>query len=151
MEAREQMFGMCNIICIRGQRGGCACSFILGLLLLFTNKGATPSLRLSQGMRNRGSKCLCDPKTLAAYIEAKLLCYPGYGLDLFLLSIDEGITGYRDDSLETVKRNEATYGIPLLCILCAVCSLCGVHGAWHPWFVHTWVTGVSVAYQLTPA
>jgi cytoplasmic tRNA 2-thiolation protein 1 len=23
-----------------------------------------------------------------------------YGLDLFLLSIDEGITGYRDDSLE---------------------------------------------------
>ena len=31
----------------------------------------------------------------------------GYGLDLFLLSIDEGISGYRDDSLETVKRNEA--------------------------------------------
>lgn len=30
-----------------------------------------------------------------------------YGLDLFLLSVDEGITGYRDDSLETVKRNEA--------------------------------------------
>lgn len=29
-----------------------------------------------------------------------------YGLDLFLLSVDEGITGYRDDSLETVKRNE---------------------------------------------
>lgn len=26
-----------------------------------------------------------------------------YGLDLFLLSIDEGITGYRDDSLETVR------------------------------------------------
>ncbi|KAF8063072.1 NCS6 [Scenedesmus sp. PABB004] len=36
-----------------------------------------------------------------------------YGLDLFLLSIDEGITGYRDDSLDTVRRNEATYGIPL--------------------------------------
>jgi tRNA(Ile)-lysidine synthase TilS/MesJ len=32
---------------------------------------------------------------------------------LFLLSIDEGISGYRDDSLETVKRNEQTYGIPL--------------------------------------
>lgn len=28
-----------------------------------------------------------------------------YGLDLFLLSIDEGIKGYRDDSLETVKQN----------------------------------------------
>lgn len=26
-----------------------------------------------------------------------------YGLDLFLLSIDEGIAGYRDDSLETVS------------------------------------------------
>lgn len=36
-----------------------------------------------------------------------------YGLDLFLLSIDEGISGYRDDSLETVKRNEQQYGIPL--------------------------------------
>jgi cytoplasmic tRNA 2-thiolation protein 1 len=29
------------------------------------------------------------------------------------LSIDEGITGYRDDSLETVKRNEVQYGLPL--------------------------------------
>ncbi len=36
-----------------------------------------------------------------------------YGLDLILLSIDEGIVGYRDDSLETVKRNEQQYGIPL--------------------------------------
>ena len=30
-----------------------------------------------------------------------------------LLSIDEGITGYRDDSLETVKRNRDQYGLPL--------------------------------------
>jgi cytoplasmic tRNA 2-thiolation protein 1 len=36
-----------------------------------------------------------------------------YGLELFLLSIDEGITGYRDDSLETVKRNQVQYDIPL--------------------------------------
>jgi len=36
-----------------------------------------------------------------------------YGLDLFLLSVDEGITGYRDDSLETVKRNQDQYHIPL--------------------------------------
>jgi len=36
-----------------------------------------------------------------------------YGLDLFLLSVDEGITGYRDDSLETVKKNRETYEIPL--------------------------------------
>nr|XP_002125738.1 cytoplasmic tRNA 2-thiolation protein 1 [Ciona intestinalis] len=36
-----------------------------------------------------------------------------YGLDLRLLSIDEGITGYRDDSLETVKRNQQEYDLPL--------------------------------------
>ncbi|KAF2277140.1 adenine nucleotide alpha hydrolases-like protein [Westerdykella ornata] len=36
-----------------------------------------------------------------------------YGLDLVLLSIDEGIRGYRDDSLETVKRNAVQYGMPL--------------------------------------
>lgn len=37
-----------------------------------------------------------------------------YGLDLFLLSIDEGIKGYRDHSLDTVRENEKTYGIPLV-------------------------------------
>jgi cytoplasmic tRNA 2-thiolation protein 1 len=36
-----------------------------------------------------------------------------YGLDLVLLSIDEGIKGYRDDSLETVKRNSSQYDLPL--------------------------------------
>ncbi|XP_035696464.1 cytoplasmic tRNA 2-thiolation protein 1-like [Branchiostoma floridae] len=36
-----------------------------------------------------------------------------YGLTLFLLSVDEGITGYRDDSLETVKRNQQQYELPL--------------------------------------
>ncbi len=53
-----------------------------------------------------------------------------YGLQLYLLSIDEGITGYRDDSLEvrrqlfsscdgdsfqrqTVKRNQEQYSMPL--------------------------------------
>lgn len=36
-----------------------------------------------------------------------------YGLDLCLLSIDEGIKGYRDDSLETVKRNALQYDMPL--------------------------------------
>jgi cytoplasmic tRNA 2-thiolation protein 1 len=37
----------------------------------------------------------------------------GYGLELVLLSIDEGIKGYRDDSLETVKRNAMQYDMPL--------------------------------------
>lgn len=27
--------------------------------------------------------------------------------------MDEGISGYRDDSLKTVKRNEQQYGVPL--------------------------------------
>lgn len=36
-----------------------------------------------------------------------------YGLNLVLLSIDEGIKGYRDDSLVTVKRNAVQYDMPL--------------------------------------
>jgi cytoplasmic tRNA 2-thiolation protein 1 len=34
-------------------------------------------------------------------------------MTLWLLSVDEGIAGYRDDSLDTVKRNETQYGVPL--------------------------------------
>ena len=34
-------------------------------------------------------------------------------LDMHLLSIDEGITGYRDDSLRTVQSNALTYNLPL--------------------------------------
>jgi cytoplasmic tRNA 2-thiolation protein 1 len=51
--------------------------------------------------------------TVLAHVLTELNRRHNYGLDLFLLSIDEGITGYRDDSLETVKRNEIQYGIPL--------------------------------------
>uniref|UniRef100_A0ACD5Z5L2 Uncharacterized protein n=1 Tax=Avena sativa TaxID=4498 RepID=A0ACD5Z5L2_AVESA len=51
--------------------------------------------------------------TVLAYVLSELNKRHNYGLDLFLLSIDEGITGYRDDSLETVKRNELQYGLPL--------------------------------------
>ncbi|TKA34034.1 Cytoplasmic tRNA 2-thiolation protein 1 [Salinomyces thailandicus] len=36
-----------------------------------------------------------------------------WNLDLVLLSVDEGITGYRDHSLEAVKRHSAQYGLPL--------------------------------------
>jgi cytoplasmic tRNA 2-thiolation protein 1 len=43
----------------------------------------------------------------------KLNLEHNYGLDMFLLSIDEGITGYRDDSLESVKRNEIEFNLPL--------------------------------------
>lgn len=38
--------------------------------------------------------------TVLAHIMTLLNRRHDYGLDLFLLSIDEGITGYRDDSLE---------------------------------------------------
>ncbi|WAR12886.1 CTU1-like protein [Mya arenaria] len=37
----------------------------------------------------------------------------GGKVNLVLLSVDEGITGYRDDSLETVKRNQVQYDLPL--------------------------------------
>lgn len=37
-----------------------------------------------------------------------------YGLDLFLLSIDEGITGYRDDSLEVIPSHIALASVSSL-------------------------------------
>jgi len=76
--------------------------------------------------------------TVLAYVLKTLNERHKYGLDLFLLSIDEGITGnikknyiyvyiklsydifyemycigYRDDSLKTVTQNRDDYGIPL--------------------------------------
>jgi hypothetical protein len=41
--------------------------------------------------------------TVLAYVMKILNDRYNYGLDLYLLSIDEGITGYRDDSLEVIK------------------------------------------------
>lgn len=52
--------------------------------------------------------------TVLAHLMKVLNERHSYGLDLFLLSIDEGITGYRDDSLETVKRNGEQYALPLM-------------------------------------
>lgn len=51
--------------------------------------------------------------TVLAYILKILNVRYNYGLKLVLLSIDEGITGYRDDSLETVKKNRDDYEMPL--------------------------------------
>ena len=51
--------------------------------------------------------------TVLAYVMKTLNDRYDYGLRLVLISIDEGITGYRDDSLETVKRNRDQYGLPL--------------------------------------
>ncbi|XP_014090322.1 cytoplasmic tRNA 2-thiolation protein 1 [Bactrocera oleae] len=51
--------------------------------------------------------------TVLAYVLKILNDRYDYGLQLILLSIDEGITGYRDDSLETVKKNRDDYQMPL--------------------------------------
>jgi len=52
--------------------------------------------------------------TVLAHVMKLLNEKYSYGLKLVLLSIDEGITGYRDDSLETVKRNQQQYELPLI-------------------------------------
>lgn len=51
--------------------------------------------------------------TVLAYIMKLLNERHDYGVELILLSIDEGIAGYRDDSLESVKRNQERYELPL--------------------------------------
>lgn len=51
--------------------------------------------------------------TVLAYVLKKLNEQYDYGLKLVLLSVDEGITGYRDDSLESVKRNQEQFDLPL--------------------------------------
>ena len=56
---------------------------------------------------------LSDSTTLA-YVLATLNKRYDYGLDLYLLSIDEGIVGYRDESLKTVKQNAIDYNLPLV-------------------------------------
>ncbi len=53
-----------------------------------------------------------DSTVLASVLKTLNQRY-SYGLNLLLLSIDEGIKGYRDDSLETVKRNAVQYDMPL--------------------------------------
>jgi cytoplasmic tRNA 2-thiolation protein 1 len=51
--------------------------------------------------------------TVLAYVLKQLNERYNYGVELILLSVDEGITGYRDDSLESVKRNQSAYGLQL--------------------------------------
>lgn len=51
--------------------------------------------------------------TVLAAVLARLNARHGYGLDLFLLSVDEGIAGYRDDSLDAVRKHSEAFGMPL--------------------------------------
>ena len=67
----------------------------------------TPGDRIAIGAS--GGK---DSTVLASVLKTLNERY-NYGLELVLLSIDEGIKGYRDDSLETVKRNAVQYDMPL--------------------------------------
>jgi cytoplasmic tRNA 2-thiolation protein 1 len=54
--------------------------------------------------------------TVLAYVLKKLNDQYNYGLHLVLLSVDEGISGYRDDSLATVAQNKIDYGLDLLVV-----------------------------------
>ncbi|KAK9479978.1 hypothetical protein V1514DRAFT_327036 [Lipomyces japonicus] len=51
--------------------------------------------------------------TVLGYVLMTLNQRYNYGVEFVLLSVDEGIKGYRDDSLETVKRNKVQYSMPL--------------------------------------
>lgn len=73
---------------------------------------------ISSGLFNPGERVAIGASggkdsTVLAYIMKTLNDRHSYNLDLVLLSIDEGITGYRDDSLKTVERNKIQYGLPL--------------------------------------
>ncbi|KAK0124292.1 nucleotidyltransferase [Cadophora gregata] len=72
-----------------------------------TTKLFTPGDRIAIGAS--GGK---DSTVLASVLKTLNERY-SYGLDLVLLSIDEGIKGYRDDSLVTVKRNAIQYDMEL--------------------------------------
>jgi cytoplasmic tRNA 2-thiolation protein 1 len=56
---------------------------------------------------------LFKDSTVLAHVLNTLNQKYSYNLKLILLSVDEGITGYRDDSLESVKRNQIQYNLPL--------------------------------------
>ncbi|OBA27563.1 adenine nucleotide alpha hydrolases-like protein, partial [Hanseniaspora valbyensis NRRL Y-1626] len=72
-----------------------------------TNKLFYPGERVAVGAS--GGK----DSTVLAYVLKKLNEDHNYGIKITLLSIDEGIVGYRDDSLATVKRNKEQYNLPL--------------------------------------
>ncbi|KAG8882013.1 nucleotidyltransferase, partial [Tulasnella sp. 331] len=80
----------------------------LGVPSMFVTSDVTERSR-----QQRLIRVIEDDSTVLAHVMKTLNDRYDYGLELFLLSIDEGITGYRDDSLETVKRNQQQYNLPL--------------------------------------
>ena len=77
------------------------------------HKTITRSKLFKQGERVAIAASGGKDSTVLAHVMKLLNERYNYGLKLVLLSIDEGITGYRDDSLETVKRNRDDYGLEL--------------------------------------
>jgi cytoplasmic tRNA 2-thiolation protein 1 len=71
------------------------------------------------------SHIICIDSTVLAYVIKLLNDRHNYQLDLVLLSVDEGITGYRDDSLATVERNKTQYGLPL-----TIVSYASLYNGW---------------------
>jgi len=73
----------------------------------------TPGMMFKKGEKVAIAASGGKDSTVLAHVMTTLNERYNYGLDLYLLSIDEGIKGYRDDSLETVKRNSSQYSLPL--------------------------------------
>lgn len=73
---------------------------------------------VSNQLFQRGDRVACGASggkdsTVLMHLMKTLNERHDYGLELILVSIDEGIVGYRDDSLKTVHRNSDHYGLPL--------------------------------------
>lgn len=51
--------------------------------------------------------------TVLAYVLDKLNKMHGYGVEIILLCVDEGIEGYRDQSIKTVEENQKRLGLRL--------------------------------------
>ncbi|KAK6110527.1 Cytoplasmic tRNA 2-thiolation protein 1 [Brugia pahangi] len=73
----------------------------------------------SYGLFGKGKKIAVGASggkdsTVLIHVLNKLNQKHDYGLDIILLSVDEGITGYRGDSLKAVERNRNDYGLPLV-------------------------------------
>lgn len=73
---------------------------------------------IAEGIFTRGDIVACGASggkdsTVLIHLLQTLNQRHDYGIQIVLISIDEGIVGYRDDSIETVKRNSTCYNLPL--------------------------------------
>lgn len=78
------------------------------------HKNITESNMFSAGERVAIGMSGGKDSTVLAYVLNMLNKKHQYGLDLVLLSIDEGISGYRDHSLKTVQQNQCDLELELM-------------------------------------